>query len=66
MTDNLRTLIFQAIGEASMCWEFPEKAGIFQSEQAEQIGLRLLGEINSILKPINGIAGTAKKVDNVV
>ena len=37
-----RTLIFQAIGEASMCWEYPENAGIFQTERAEKIGLDLM------------------------
>jgi len=53
MTDNLKTLIFEALGEASMCWEFPEKAGVFQSERAKGIGNRLVEEINSILQPVN-------------
>lgn len=53
MKDNLTTLIFEAIGEASMCWEFPEKAGVFQSERAEEIGNELIREINSILKSEN-------------
>ena len=66
MTDNLRTLIFEALGEASMCWEFPEKAGIFQSERAEQIGNRLLEEINLVLKPVNNSKDMTAKVDNVI
>ena len=66
MTDNLRTLIFEALGEASMCWEFPEKAGVFQSERAEEIGLRLLKEINSVLKPENNLSGMTEKVGNVI
>lgn len=66
MTDNLRTLIFEALGEASMCWEFPEKAGVFQSERAEEIGLRLLKEINSVLKPENNLSDITEKVGNVI
>jgi hypothetical protein len=66
MTDNLKTLIFEALGEASMCWEFPEKAGIFQSDRAEQIGNRLLEEINSVLKPINNSEDVTAKVGNVI
>jgi hypothetical protein len=66
MTDNLRTLIFEALGEASMCWEFPEKAGVFQSDRAEQIGNRLLEEINSVLKPVNNSEDMIAKVDNVI
>jgi hypothetical protein len=66
MTDNLKTLIFEALGEASMCWEFPEKAGVFQSDRAEQIGNRLLDEINSILKPINNQSDITAKVGNVI
>ena len=66
MTDNLRTLIFEALGEASMCWEFPEKAGIFQSDRAEQIGNRLLEEINLVLKPVNNSENITEKVGNVI
>lgn len=66
MTDSLRTLIFEALGEASMCWEFPEKAGIFQSERAEQIGNKLLCEINSIMKPESKSNDMTEKVGNVI
>jgi len=66
MTDNLRTLIFEALGEASMCWEFPEKAGVFQNDRAEQIGNKLLEEINSVLKPVNNTKDTTEKVGNVI
>lgn len=37
--------IGQALGAASMCWEHPERAGIFQSERAEQIGVALATEL---------------------
>lgn len=66
MTDNLKTLIFEALGEVSMCWEFPEKAGIFQSDRAEQIGNRLIEEINSVLKPVNNSEDMTEKVGNVI
>jgi hypothetical protein len=33
----LPQVIGEAVGAASMCWEFPEKAGVFQSEKASQI-----------------------------
>lgn len=66
MIDNLRTLIFEALGEASMCWEYPEKAGVFQSERAQQIGNKLLEEINSVLKPVNNSEDMAAKVGHVI
>ena len=33
----IREKIFQAIGHASMCWESPELAGTFDTEQASEI-----------------------------
>ena len=54
MTDNLRNVVMQAIGQASMCWEFPERAGVFQSDNAIKVAEKLIEEINSVLKPISG------------
>ena len=54
MTDNLRSVVMQAIGQASMCWEFPERAGVFQSDQAIKVAEKLIEEINSVLKPVTG------------
>jgi hypothetical protein len=34
--------IMEAIGAASMCWEHPEQAGVFQNERAAEIGEELL------------------------
>ena len=34
--------VYQALGAASVCWEDPGGAGIFQSERAGQIGQALL------------------------
>lgn len=52
MTDNLRSVVMQAIGQASMCWEFPERAGVFQSDAAIKVAEKLIEDINSVLKPI--------------
>lgn len=30
-------IIGEALGAASMCWEFPEKAGVFNSDRAAEI-----------------------------
>lgn len=38
-------LIFTAIGEASMCWSDIDKAGVFDSTKAQQIGKKLLQDI---------------------
>jgi len=40
-----------ALGEASMCWSDINKAGVFESSRCEEIGNRLISEINSVLKP---------------
>ena len=39
--DALHSMIYQSIGHASVCWEFPEKAGIFDTEQACSVGDKL-------------------------
>ncbi|GEM_PF-4100362 len=52
MTDNLKSIVMQAIGQSSMCWEFPERAGVFQSERAIKIAEKLIEEINFVLKPM--------------
>jgi hypothetical protein len=46
---HIRERVYSDIGEASMCWENPEKAGVFDSQKAAEISLNLcqfvLGEI---------------------
>ena len=68
MTDNLRSIVMQAIGQASMCWEFPERAGVFQSEIAIKVAEKLIEEINSVLKPmtIDSNADGSAKSANVI
>lgn len=38
----LREAVFCALGMASMCWETPAGAGVFDSSQAEAIGNKLM------------------------
>ena len=47
----LREAVFQALGEASMCWENPHAGGVFESERAERIGNELLARIRQLDEP---------------
>ena len=40
----LKTKVFEALGEASMCWE-PRPEGVFDSTHAQKIGEKLMQEI---------------------
>lgn len=46
---DMESMIFQAIGAASMCWANPAGAGEFQSERAEEIGQALLTKVRTYL-----------------
>lgn len=48
-------LIMTAIGEASMCWSNIDKAGVFDSTKAEQIGKKLLQDIKSPAEALIGV-----------
>lgn len=48
--NNWEELIMQAMGEVSMCWSNIDKAGIFDSAKAKQIGKKLLQNIRK--KPL--------------
>jgi len=39
--ENIRVRVFIDIGQASMCWESPEHAGIFDDKQASEIATSL-------------------------
>jgi len=49
---ELKTLLGEAIGEASMCWTSPEKAGLFHSDKAEAIVDRLYATLATPLPEI--------------
>jgi hypothetical protein len=44
---TLQEEIYTAIGEASMCWEQPEKAGIFNEKQANVVAEKLLKHVQA-------------------
>lgn len=46
--------VFQALGEASMCWENPTGAGVFQDAQASAIARRLLIQLGYQVPPSAG------------
>lgn len=46
--DHLKAAVYQAIGEASMCWENPEGAGVFDAEAADRVASALLDEIREL------------------
>lgn len=46
-SDPKASLIFQALGAASVCWEKIEGAGVFDSDRAKRIGDELLSELEA-------------------
>lgn len=49
---NLEEMVFQALGEASMCWsEIPK--GVFDSDHAKEIGERLVADIKHFYATAN-------------
>lgn len=44
---SLEEAVFQALGAASVCWENIDKAGVFKSERARDIGIELLEWIDT-------------------
>jgi len=49
MTDRLKSLIYQAVGEASMSWE-PRPTGVFDTTAAKKVAEKLVKKIDSELK----------------
>ena len=61
---DLRSAVFQALGSASMCWdEIP--TGVFDSEQASEVGEALLAFIASQDGPKLGMATTRQLLAEV-
>lgn len=42
---DIRELVMQAIGEASVCWSNLEGAGVFDSSRASNVGERLIAAL---------------------
>lgn len=47
---KLKQAIGVAVGQASMCWQHPEQAGIFQSDAAVIVVDELFKEVTGILR----------------
>ena len=68
--DKLKTKVFEALGEASMCWdEIP--TGVFDSTNAERIGNELMGFIAEYEKQVSDkvkkiISEKIEKYDDLV
>lgn len=45
----LNEWVFQALGSASMCWEHPERAGVFDSTRAAVIGDVLMAHLYGVI-----------------
>lgn len=53
MGSDIRSAIYEAIGQASMCWESPDRAGSFDSTRAIDVGNELTETIDR-LRPQSG------------
>jgi hypothetical protein len=49
-TLGIEDFICQAIGAASVCWEHPGRAGVFDSERAKQIADEVLDHLSVVLR----------------
>lgn len=48
MHEKLVAMVFQALGEASACWEHIERAGKYQDSDVVRIGNELIKEIEEL------------------
>lgn len=44
--------VFEALGKASMCWQYPEKAGTFDSGKCEEVGKELMGKLDPYINEL--------------
>jgi alkylhydroperoxidase/carboxymuconolactone decarboxylase family protein YurZ len=47
---KLLRLIYIALGEASMCWDSPQSAGVFHSQEAIKVGAKLKEDIKDLIR----------------
>src|SRR6266702_5542038 len=55
---NLEEMVFQALGEASMCWSERPK-GVFDSDHAKEVGHKLVADIKHFYATANAPTPTA-------
>jgi hypothetical protein len=46
----LRSMIGEAVGEATMCWEHIDRAGVFKSTEAAAIVERIIDQVDDLLR----------------
>lgn len=46
--DDPISVIFQAIGSASMCWEHVDRAGVFNDYKASEVASRLIDDLKTM------------------
>jgi len=59
---NRETLIFEALGEVSMCWTPTPSTQVFDSTKAKEIGEKLVKDLNSLDKANLGLAKTSELI----
>lgn len=50
-SDDLPRLIFEAIGEASMCWNPPPGSQVFATERATAVAEKLIADVRALQPP---------------
>ena len=50
---TLTSAVYQAIGAASVCWENPAGAGVFDSDRAAEVAEALLSKIREHQDPVS-------------
>jgi hypothetical protein len=48
MTRDLETIIYEAVGAASVCWVSTEGLGLFDSDQAKLVADRAIAEVREL------------------
>lgn len=59
-SEDATRMVFEALGSASMCWENPRGAGVFDSDRAAQIGRALLEALGFEVPPGYRVAPAAE------
>lgn len=55
--EQAATLIFEALGAASTCWEDMSGAGVFQDQRASEIGRQLMADLGYEMPAIGAQGG---------
>lgn len=63
---QLSTMVFEALGGVSVCWQYPEQSGEFNSTRAREIGEKLLDDLRAHFnQPQLGLATTGQILDEI-